>query len=829
MTSADSIEFVNRTEELDTLRARIPPRTEKSTLTFLRAPSGYGKSRLTSRLVESGSTSGPTFIIVDPAIRTKGLSDRVYAWFFVQRAADPEALVTNSNRQEFRTFTDYMRRAQFGRVNWKHVYENLKEAASISKLVRFIIELGENLIKRGRYSPDTLLQDDGRFATLLAQEYVLALARFRPTVFVVRECQNIDRESLQFFLTIGERAPGTCVLFEYTSSDGKFLPWHEKAIFESVAVTATLAVYDLLRLDLKEFRFLLRRYTSVDKTLEAAVELSWDGNLRLIKELNYRVMVGRSVDTASLPVLAETLRDNLAHLTNRARLILAIVTVHTEAISNDVLRTVARRINPALTQQAIKDELASLTSVQRYLTTQSGSYHLADEDLSDAIRSASTMTAPLRMAETSLRDLYLEAVGDSASTNVPLHAALRQAIALCARTGDVVAMRRLVRVFSSATGQAHDQMLYINMVAEAILSNGNLYELERRELIDWAAAAAYEVGDFSVATSLLELLEEPSQFDLAMLACCYGEVNRHEDAMAVADQLVTGSDPPGNVLLVADLVKLTGFFALGRRDEARALYLKIIEDKALQWLELFGFVQRYSEIVFDFPICTSRVLESIISFQRLGFRKSAAYSQLAAAMHLAYENRLDTARQLISSADNELRGHVRDRVIVLNNSVVVSLLSQECDFGECAQTLNDALFSARDSFYRFVLQSNLLICYWQLGDHLRARHCAEIMDASIAAPTFGNRDVFLTACYNVWQFFLEIGEFERAEHFRAIPLTLDIDSMCYPTYWRRRFGFVDTAAPEFDFLLKFKYHPEYLSHWVIDLEGLDLLKAKSAP
>jgi hypothetical protein len=35
------------------------------------------------------------------------------------------------------------------------------------------------------------------------------------------------------------------------------------------------------------------------------------------------------------------------------------------------------------------------------------------------------------------------------------------------------------------------------------------------------------------------------------------------------------------------------------------------------------------------------------------------------------------------------------------------------------------------------------------------------------------------------------------------------------------------ADAKFDFLLKFKYHPEYLSHWVIDLDGLVELKAKS--
>jgi hypothetical protein len=38
---------------------------------------------------------------------------------------------------------------------------------------------------------------------------------------------------------------------------------------------------------------------------------------------------------------------------------------------------------------------------------------------------------------------------------------------------------------------------------------------------------------------------------------------------------------------------------------------------------------------------------------------------------------------------------------------------------------------------------------------------------------------------------------------------------------------LDVAAEsKFEFLLRFKYHPEYLSHWVIDLDGLAALKAR---
>jgi hypothetical protein len=142
--------------------------------------------------------------------------------------------------------------------------------------------------------------------------------------------------------------------------------------------------------------------------------------------------------------------------------------------------------------------------------------------------------------------------------------------------------------------------------------------------------------------------------------------------------------------------------------------------------------------------------------------------------------------------------------------------------------LNDALLSVRDDFSRLVLQNNRLICYWLSGETDRAARCAEVIEDILAAPGFGNQDVFWTTCFNAWAFFSEVGNNERAEAFRAKAFAIDLAGCCYQSYWKVRFGLVSGPAAGFDFLLQFKYHPEYLSHWVIDLEGLSVLKAVPA-
>jgi hypothetical protein len=823
------IEFVNRTAELETLLERSPPRSKKPTVTFLRAPSGYGKTRLTDRLLETISNSGPTCVVVDPAIRSKSRSDRVYAWFFVQRAAETTAVRNPETLHGFKTFPQFIRTPRRMRINWKHRYEDLKDVTSISKAGKLLVNLVENLFSLGRYKPSALLEDDSLFATELAQEYVRALANYRPTIFVIRECQNIDPESLRFFLTIGEDTLHSAVICEYTSAIGKFEPEHQKIIFETVfGDDERLMIFDLLRLDIREFMRLLRRHAPLDKKVEASVELSWDGNLRIIKELKYRLMVGHGLRTTDPVLLPAAIEQNLDFLPKRQQLILAIIAANVEAIGSDSLLGAVRKVEPDVREQQMDSEIDALNAATKYLHINGNKLSLADEDLVDAILSSGSMMPIVRLALVSLRDYYLDVTRGIAFATMPIQSVLRQSVALCARTGDIVALRALIVILDSAVRQAYDQTLYVNMVAEIVLSRDDLSESEQLELVRWSAAAAYEVGDYPTAVQLLERLQNPTAYDKAVLACSCSEVNRHTDALGIATELqVLGGGADSDLIVAAKLIQCASLFALGRKQEAEQVHTSLKTNPVCSASHLFGFVLRYSEIVRDFPGCTDDLLRGVAVLDAEDYQKAAAYSRTSAAVHLAYAGEAQAGRDLLQRAERELSSHVRDRHTLLNNAVVVELLSREVDAQASLEKLNLALFTVRDDFSRLVVQINRLICCRLLGDLSRARHCANIIEGILEAPGFGNRDVFWTACYNVWRLFVEIGNTERAEHFKVLPISLGIEDTSYQQYWNVRFGRGTEVEPDFQYLLQFDYHPEYLSHWLIDLEGLNVLKEGS--
>jgi hypothetical protein len=438
------------------------------------------------------------------------------------------------------------------------------------------------------------------------------------------------------------------------------------------------------------------------------------------------------------------------------------------------------------------------------------------------------MLPALKLAASSLRDYYLEVINGNLYATVLLQSALRQAVALCASTGDIFALRNLVRSLELAARQAHNQTLYVSIVADVVLSRNDLSDLERRELCGWAAAAAYEAGDSPTAAKLIETLPELRPYDMALLACCYGVVNRHENARQLAARLIhTGKGITSHAALAGKLIEFVSLFAIGKKTEAAAIHSALLHSAEYLVSPLFGFVLRFTELIKDFPDCTADVLASIKTFQRSGLRKSAAYSELAAAMHLAYTGELSRARRLVADAQQELQPYLHDQQILVNNAVVIDLLSEKPNLLRCIDELKASLLAVADDFTRLTLHNNLLVCFALREDISHAAHTIDVIDRVLAAPCFGNRDIFVTVCYNVWRFLKDTDQPEKAARYKEVALSVNLETSCYPSYWKVRFGLELSAEPQFDFLLRLKFHPDYLSHWLIDLDGLDVLKEES--
>jgi hypothetical protein len=820
-TAAAEIEFRNREQELEHILERLPPRSHQSSITFIRAPSGFGKTRLVDQVLGILGANGPRLLVVEPEVRARSGSNRIYAWYFVQRAAAAVPRAEHSSRTGFEQF---LRKRGVQRINWRGLYETAKESYSVSKLIKLAIDLGENLFGRNRYHPNALLKDESSYATTLARDYVETVARLGPALFVVREAHLIDLESFRFFLNLHRNVEQVFFIFEYTA-DFEFLSEHQKIIEGSRSADSEMRIVDLLRLNEKEFLYLLKKYVRDD--IEAGTEefARWNGNLRLVRELKDHVYVERALDAGGrVGVLESDLRvlihDRIQNLSNLARLCLAAVVCHVEALPEEALVSAACKVEANTTRPMVERAIVELVTGSRYLRAENGRLLISDEDVASVINESSSFARYRALAERSLREVYLDVLAGDRQISIPLPLAFRESVALCLATGDSVASTKLVRTLARGGRRAHDQSMYVSLVADALLRRTTGNVRLTIELGDWAALTAYEVGDYRMCTQLLESMPERDPFHEVLLGFCYGEINRHQEGLQIGYDLSKDKGTPSPLQILGQLILIANLFALGRKAEAALIHSRLRTDSRLFEMAVFGYVLRFTEILYNFPDCTEDVLQSVELFRQHGLSASAAYSLLSGAIQLAYEGQLSRATAHFSEARRFLTGEFRDLHILFNNEAVIELLSSEADFQACAEMLDNAAYSVRDDFYRAVIENNRLICHWMLGRSEDALHSVGLLEDTMRAPGFGNRDVFWTFTYNCWAYLRERGEDQRAGKMLAFLDQVAQEEIDYEEYWRFRFGRGQRPAAKYDHLLSHKFHPEYLSHWLVDVDAV---------
>lgn len=823
----EEIEFRNREEELQHLLGRVPPGSERSTITFIRAPSGYGKSRLVDQVLTQLNRSALRCVYVEPEIRARHQTGRVYSWYFVQRAAagasDVDGIAPTL------TFSSFLNRKRFNKINWAGLYETGKDAFSLSKLVKLGIEFGENVFGKSRYKPESLLKDESKFATDLARAYLQSFTEVAsPVLFIVRETQMIDLESFRFFLNLHNSAPRIFFYFEYTAAN-EFLPEHQKTIAESRSADADIRIVDLLKLNHKELLFLLRKYVREDIEPDS-IELSrWNGNLRLVRELKEQVFVDRPYDSAvrAAPLSSDLrvlIHDKIQSLSSHAKLILAGAVCHMEAVPISVMREVVRMVDSSVDPTAFDRAVLGLTSGARYLKSDDSRLAVGDEDVASVVAESPSFSRFRALAEKSLRDIYLKVLSGDRTLSVPTPLAFRLAIALCLATGDAVSVQRLIQTLSQGARASHDQSMYVNLVADAVGRQvGN--SVASAEIQEWAAGSAYEIGDYHIASELIQRMTHRDDFFESLLGFCHGETNRHGEALDIGRRLQSSDRNPA-VRILGSLIEIANLFAVGQKAEASAAHQRLRRNADISGNPLFGYVLRFTELFVSFPECTEDVLNSAELFERHGMKSSAAYSRLSGAMHLAYSGDMTVASKAIAGARRYLENEVRDLHILYNNEAVVGLLSDKPDFQACLGKLENAVYGVRDDFYRAVIENNRLICRWQLGALAGAKQSVRLLSQVMETPGFGNRDVFWTFTYNCWAFLTEIGEAEEAANLRRRLSDVKVEQLDYEDYWAYRLGEGERPPARYDHLLNFKYHPEYLSHWLVDLDAICAAKAE---
>lgn len=828
MLTSDGLEFVNRGAELRYLLNCLNKRNDLPSLVVIRAPHGFGKSSLTDILSNAGQAHSLDFCIVDPSIRGKAGLAIVYDGFFLQRIAEKLSQMADSHLVVWPSLGSFLKERRMTSVATKDKKDILSELPSLKHGYKVLYDYAARAFSFGRFSPEKLLSSDSADAIAICTAYAEYILETYPVVLVLREVQHIDLHSLRSILLLSESLPGPDLILEYTSESNQFEPEHQKLILQLAAKRQDLELLDLVQLEANHLEYLIRQNVTSDFKLSSDYYLSWNGNLRSVVEMKFQTGVARHLTSKTQVVqalsnLTDSVIDHIASLSTDESIVLAIVLSNVESIDLTTVCSVVSRINPRTSQTQIARSISTLENTHSFLKVAAESISIRSDTVALAVRKVPIMLSKIALAETALRDFYKKSLESRGFESKGLSLALRQYFRLCAQTKDRVGLYAAISLLTEEIRNAQDQTMYIEVVTSAIDANPELYINGHDELIEWAAEVAYDVSDWARAEKLMKMKGHQNAYSRLMRACALQEIGKHEEALSLIATVRQGKVSLQS-LLAANLVEALIFGVQGEHKKTRYLLNEVINDELYSESALVGYAYRFFEIVDGIEDGLQKLMASIDWFDKHELYKSKAYSQLPAAILLARSGDISGARKLIVEAREYLSNEVRDQHIILNNHCAVELLSDNPDLLSCRDELIYALRFVSDDFSELTILTNLGLIYLGLNELDESEDCANKCLAILIHHDFADTDIYWPVCFNISIIFEALGKgLKRNEmlnypYENARPRTDDL------AYWNYRFGSSKNFPESHQFLASRRWHPVYLSHWLIDTEGLNLLK-----
>jgi hypothetical protein len=738
--------FVNRHNELSVLEKLLQRETSDFPVSvIIISPSGFGKSGLTDQLRLRCKIPGLKFCVVDPELQASTIATKVHEGFFVQRCAEYLSTMAGKVSPSWPTLAEFIKNRAAKTISEKKGMSLLSEAPGWRAAYKILLDVASRAFGIGDFSPSALLSSDAPGAVKICREYIEHILSNHSVVLIVRDAHHIDSFSLRSLLILKNASSYLDLIFEYTSEHRKFDPVHQK-IFLQNAKKPNPRIISLDRLSFDHFDYLVKRSVNSDFCLTDGVYGLWDGNLRSVQELQFRIAVTQQVVigeeiSSTIENLPKMIRSHAESLDRIQKVVLAVCLAHVESISLPILNHMVTSIIPSTSPAAFKEALGSLVTHHKFLSHSDGAYRVENETVAEAIRNSVSMNIPIAIAEKALRDFYRRLVANSQYSGTGMAAAVRQVFRLCARTKDVAGLLQATEILSSEAKNAHDQSIFIDIVAGAIEATPSLFVNDHMPLVIWAAELAYSAGDWDCVARLISLIETTDSYALVMKACSLQEIGRHDEALqAIADLRKRATD--NEERLYADLLEALIVGCRGNHAEARRALDGVISNVEFAGSPLLGYAHRFFEVVDGFESRIAHLLESIAIFTSAGLEKSKAYSQAATSVLVARSGDIETARMLIADAVDVLGADVQDRHLVLNNMAAVELLADAPDFPSCRDLLIEALHYVKDDFSEITVLSNLSLACWGMNDFELATDCVEKTLQILNDHDFADKEIY---------------------------------------------------------------------------------------
>ena len=682
---------------------------------------------------------------------------------------------------------------------------------------KWVFERVARFLALGKHSPEALLHSNSRDAVEICETYVQTMASRAPLNLVIQQAEYIDIRSLRTLLRLARELPSQHYVLEYTCKDQRIIPHHDRVLQPEYG-RDLLSIIPLRKLENPYFQQLMTRWFGAGPDYDKLYQ-KWSGDIRSLECKRRTEAILSGVPSTPLTVLPPSMLsqigDSFVDLNAIEKTLIGICVAQTEPISSKVLTATALTIH-SVSETAIAEALTRLVKTRFLLRQSYGMVEVAESEVGDAVSADREFAKVMMICRKALRDFYINALQREDHAIIAASDAVRYAFALSAETGDIASLQRLLTSLSETIRAGNDQSAYIRPIVE-ILRGTIPFGAERMELTAWAAVASYEIGDYAEAARLLESLERDAALEL-LFACCLQELGRGEDALRSA-QRIEAIAPAVIGEAASNLVRFLVLRDEAKIDQARLLLSKMGRlDSSVS--PLLGYALRFSECVNDFPTAAQNVARSVNVFHQFGLHSAEGYSHLAAAGHAARQGLGVEAKEHIKKAVEAFGDRLHDRHMVLNNAFVVAYFGGDRPTAQWHEMLSDALLRSKDDYATVAILNNLAIALWLAGETDKAVQAADSAVATLRHAPFGDQDIRWPVVYNAEKIYRRAGKSEAAT---AVATFLDRMPMTNGDYWKYRLDESSTRPEGYEHMLRFEWHPIFLSHWLIEYEAIRML------
>lgn len=811
--------FVNRTEEIGFLE-KFFGRGDESVL-VLAAAGGIGKSRLTDHVAEKLQL-GERFVRVR---QTEDATDITPDYSYFRKAITSCDNAFRNIAPEF-GLEEFLRtnheENSLGSIARRIIKENI-DAHWLLRSANAIFRIAE----RGQNT--TTMQLMLSTTSQLVQfgyDYLDWLIHMKRLVIAIENAQHIDAQSLHLFSQLVRNQSNCKLVFEFTNDTDRART--VGAISNSFEENDTaVLIRNLSPLNPTDLVAILEKRPSHIRKILSNLYISSKGSLRPFVELE--ILYLDDIDGIEVEAIEKINSANdliavrLHRLDDSERLFLCLLSENGGEIEFDLVVDIMS-CNAERFAGVSASELADALVQSHYVEIDKSTLSVISDGVLRVVRSNPEFELISQIAADMLCKYYANQNRSILQTLTSPLDRLTRLLSLhirLGRTGEAVAGLSEIKSFVADFPSALSIAECLFRVAVSILDT-NVYVTNSKstDIILEIIVVMLICGAPEKGIELISKYPLKGSAVKVIHAALLDYAGRYDESLDLALEMKAATKPLQNIdrYINISLLIVSGYRGANRWKDCRKAYADLLELDGIEKSPNYGHVLRSAQIGLPVSRAVPIQMQSIQWFDKQGTKLQRARARIALSASCGDLGRLSDVESALQEAEILLTGQSSEAYALQNNYLAAQLYDPRPPNRDLMAKVEQVYIQCAGPFERLILLNNLLLAHTMHGE-------TEVVESEISRirtilqgsypPDLEIRRISFWNLYIAGQ---SLGYNRMASVYRKEAEGIEYDYNS--EFWQAKFGGMGSNNPNYEFRLKFRHCPVFMSFWTVDDDSI---------